>query len=79
MHINWSLIFGWINNNKNSNNKSHYIYTINPLYNHTFGDHFIVTLKNCDLNVYITLYTNPYKIMIIGKINKLQKNLFMLE
>jgi hypothetical protein len=31
---------------------------INPFYNHTFGDHFFVTLMNCDLNMYSHI---PYK------------------
>jgi hypothetical protein len=33
--------------------------TVNPFYNQAFGDHlFLVTLTNCDLNVYSHI---PYK------------------
>jgi len=28
---------------------------------------FFVTLTNCDLNVYVTFYINPYKIVTIGQ------------
>jgi len=53
--------------------------TVNPLYNHTFGDHFFcVTLMNCDLNVYSHI---PYKLLqdCDYSKNNLQNNPFMLE
>jgi hypothetical protein len=33
-------------------------YAVKPLYNHVFGDHFFLTLTNCDLSVYSYI---PYK------------------
>ncbi len=39
----------------------------NPLYNHALGDHFfLVTLTNCDLNVYTHIPYKFYKIVTMG-------------
>jgi hypothetical protein len=52
---------------------------VNPLYNHTLGDHFFfVTLMNCDLNVYSHILYKPLQDCDCRQKN-LQNNLFMLK
>jgi hypothetical protein len=58
-------------------------YTINPLYNHAFDDHFFfLTLTNSDLNMYSYI---PYKSLQDcdykqkNNNNNLQNNLVMLK
>jgi len=55
-------------------------YKVNPLYNHTLGDHFffLVTLTN-ELWFKCVLVTFPYKIVIISQKKILQNSPFMLE
>ncbi len=53
-------------------------YTTNPLYNHTFGDHFFVTLTDCDLNVYSHIPYKPLQDCDYGQMF-LQNSPFMLK
>jgi hypothetical protein len=82
------LLCQWVNQmahcKKNSNQQmSFWIYTtttVNPLYNHTLGDHFLVTLINCDLNIYSHIpykplqdcgymQKSPYRITLYARVN----------
>jgi hypothetical protein len=54
--------------------------TVNPLYNHTLGDHFFfVTLTNCDLNVYSHIPYKPLQDCDYSSKKNFTKYPFMLE